>query len=590
MHIEELKEDGENPEDYYESLPGTLQYSDSEVSVSDEEESSDDDTDALENDPLNLPDEEILEYAVLEEMQEEPLNEEDIGQQPNIEMEERGGFMYPVLNRTEKTVDIPFVSGNPFGGSESESEELDDPNLNDRFNDGTDNYEEEAAGLDVDDNYENEHVDAVVSNVSVDEGGDSEPEEVCFGDEYVAESSAMARKNDGIQNVGQRQFVSLAEYGNFIIQDREEVPCRFQADARTLGQLHVIDIACRVREARMNVLVEKRTEFSRTSDRGKLFQFYKMAVKNNWKGQKKLGCLTTLPATVPGTIKYQRELVMSAVTLANNLGKPQIFITFTGNPYWDEIKDECQRLGCEWADIPDFVNKCFLVKFEMMLEDVVGEKKKSSKKEGGKIVRKPGIFGVVTWYTYSVEFQQRGMPHVHLLLSLEDPITTAAQVDQIVQAEVPEMPSPTDPQHTDKLLYYNAVKDKMVHRPCNTISESYCRIGAKPHWNQCNKGFPKKLTDVTILTDNQYPDYKRNNQNFFEFFDRGVFYRAGSEWVVSLNKYLLMKYGCHINVEIVSSIKMMKYMFKYIFKGSDRVLLEPRENMTNVTPAPLFMR
>jgi hypothetical protein len=30
-----------------------------------------------------------------------------------------------------------------------------------------------------------------------------------------------------------------------------------------------------------------------------------------------------------------------------------------------------------------------------------------------------------------------------------------------------------------------------------------------------------------------------------------------------------MLYNCHINVEICSSIKVVKYMYKYIYKGPD---------------------
>jgi hypothetical protein len=40
-------------------------------------------------------------------------------------------------------------------------------------------------------------------------------------------------------------------------------------------------------------------------------------------------------------------------------------------------------------------------------------------------------------------------------------------------------------------------------------------------------------------------------------------------WVVSLNPSLLMLYSCHINVEICSSIKAVKYLYKYIYKGPD---------------------
>jgi hypothetical protein len=46
--------------------------------------------------------------------------------------------------------------------------------------------------------------------------------------------------------------------------------------------------------------------------------------------------------------------------------------------------------------------------------------------------------------------------------------------------------------------------------------------------------------------------------------------------VVPYNPYLTRRFGCHINVEIVGSLKCVKYLFKYVFKGHDRASLEVR--------------
>jgi hypothetical protein len=45
--------------------------------------------------------------------------------------------------------------------------------------------------------------------------------------------------------------------------------------------------------------------------------------------------------------------------------------------------------------------------------------------------------------------------------------------------------------------------------------------------------------------------------------------KLDNRWVVPFNPSLLMLYNCHINVEICSSIKAMKYMYKYIYRGPD---------------------
>ena len=49
---------------------------------------------------------------------------------------------------------------------------------------------------------------------------------------------------------------------------------------------------------------------------------------------------------------------------------------------------------------------------------------------------------------------------------------------------------------------------------------------------------------------------------------------VGNEWVVPYNPYLTWKYRAHINVEVCSTIRAVKYIHKYIYKGSDRATAE----------------
>ena len=44
--------------------------------------------------------------------------------------------------------------------------------------------------------------------------------------------------------------------------------------------------------------------------------------------------------------------------------------------------------------------------------------------------------------------------------------------------------------------------------------------------------------------------------------------------VVPYNPGLTKKYGCHLNIEVVTSIKSVKYLYKYSYKGHDRATLE----------------
>ena len=44
------------------------------------------------------------------------------------------------------------------------------------------------------------------------------------------------------------------------------------------------------------------------------------------------------------------------------------------------------------------------------------------------------------------------------------------------------------------------------------------------------------------------------------------------------NSSLLMRYNCHINVEACSSIKAVKYLFKYVYKGHDQASFSVNED------------
>ncbi|EGT52382.1 hypothetical protein CAEBREN_18254 [Caenorhabditis brenneri] len=585
---------------------------------------SDDEEEDFDDDPMNFDIEQHLAYGELELLQDAPINPDEVGEEMNIDMVERGGEIVPVINRKNPKRKIPFAFDIPFASDGETSEEEGSPQKgrhethDERYLSGMESSDGEMETRrqkkekkrrlaemehDVYEHFVGAEADpmanmiaagddiAIAEGATVEEEEYPDEEDVCYGDENDAEPTALARHNDGVRvkNVGTREYISLSEYAKFMIQERRGVPCRFQGNAKTLGQLYLIDLALRAREMRMNAIAIKRAEFPTVSNRSAVAKVYSKMLEEKFGGKKQVGMLVTMPSTVPGTSKYQQELVMSAVTVSNRLGKPHLFITFTGNPEWPEIKRICRRKKCQWADIPDIVNRVFKRKYELFLEDVVGKAKKCTNKKSkdyGKMIRQDGMFGPVVWYNYSVEFQQRGMPHCHLLICLKNPITNAAQVDEIISAEVPDFPVKSDPLFEEKKTYYNLVKNLMVHTPCYKDREAYCNQGKKGHWKQCCKGFPKKKCNHTILSDNQYPDYRRASTNKFIIRRGNRSVEAGSEYVVAHNRELLMKYRCHMNIEVVSSIKTMKYMFKYIHKGCDRVLLEATERTARGTYAP----
>lgn len=77
----------------------------------------------------------------------------------------------------------------------------------------------------------------------------------------------------------------------------------------------------------------------------------------------------------------------------------------------------------------------------------------------------------------------------------------------------------------------------------------------------CKFKYPKDFLDQTCKGKNSYPIYKRRNTGKYIQIGNHLF---NNSWVAPYNSFLLCKFNCHINVEICSDIKIVKYIYKYI--------------------------
>ena len=53
----------------------------------------------------------------------------------------------------------------------------------------------------------------------------------------------------------------------------------------------------------------------------------------------------------------------------------------------------------------------------------------------------------------------------------------------------------------------------------------------------------------------------------------GVEVAMSNEWVVPYSFFLTQKYHTYINVEVVETVQVCKYIHKYIYKGEDCITL-----------------
>ena len=113
----------------------------------------------------------------------------------------------------------------------------------------------------------------------------------------------------------------------------------------------------------------------------------------------------------------------------------------------------------------------------------------------------------------------------------------------------------------------------MIHGPCG----DWCMKN-----NKCSKNFPKSFRNETTLDANGYPHYRRRNTEITYELPNG--HTADDRWVVPYCPELLDIFNCHMNVEVVSSIKAVKYLYKYIYKGHDaaNIIITDVQNETRI--------
>lgn len=171
-----------------------------------------------------------------------------------------------------------------------------------------------------------------------------------------------------------------------------------------------------------------------------------------------------LPSSFEGSPRNMAEICKDAKAIFAKWGAPDLFITFTANPNWSEITANLKSWE-QTSDRPDLVARIFKIKLRSLLADVTVH----------------GIFGKSIAHAYTIEFQKRGLPHAHILVTLqsEAKFTTAEQIDKFVQAEIP------DPVKNPRL--HQIVIKCMLHGPCGNLRPNAACMES----GECKKSFPR---------------------------------------------------------------------------------------------------
>ena len=241
-----------------------------------------------------------------------------------------------------------------------------------------------------------------------------------------------------------------------------------------------------------------------------------------------LGRRAVLPLSYIGRPRHQQQRYQDAMAITRFFHKVDLFITMTANPNWPKITRELLPTQSSY-DRPDLITCVFKLKKQELIDDIY----------------KRHIFGRAPAYVYVIEFQKCGLPHVHLLVILDEKfrLWTPSDINSCISAQWP------DPERHP--LLFETIKFTMVHGPCGNYNLSApCMENG-----HCTKRFPKAFQDNTSTTEDGYPLYARpDDGRSYPINVSGTgTVQVDNRWIVPYNPYLSTKYDCHTNVESVAT-------------------------------------
>ncbi|XP_047137902.2 uncharacterized protein LOC124814343 [Hydra vulgaris] len=190
-----------------------------------------------------------------------------------------------------------------------------------------------------------------------------------------------------------RNHVTLSQYYNYRLAVRQTFSPIFYG--KKLFQQYVVDAYVKVEGQRLAFIRNNQNKL-----RSEQYDALHEHVINRANDLNvRPGRVVILPSSYVGSPRALKENFEDAMAVIKKYGKPDLFITFTCNPKWREIVENLNP-GQTANDRPDLVCRVFKMKLKFFLEDIF----------------KHGVLGKVVSHVQVIEFQKRGLPHVHILL------------------------------------------------------------------------------------------------------------------------------------------------------------------------------
>ena len=344
--------------------------------------------------------------------------------------------------------------------------------------------------------------------------------------------SLQMKKKDGSK-------LTPAEYYKYLFQIRNGI-CHVCSFGR-LSHEYATDVFSKIEHDRLSYIRKMQPKLRRNTIKAMRSKEESTSVANT-------GVPVILPASFTNSPRSKQKNYYNAMAITQAYGKADAFLTFTCNSKWREFQ-KLLKPHEKAVDRPDLCIRVFWERWQQLKNDLY----------------KLGVLGKTIAHIHVIEFQKRGLPHVHVLLKFarEDSWKTMEQIDEYISAEIP------DRKKHPRL--FAAVMRHMIHRCSEFCLDSD---------NVCRKGFPKPWSEDTHIDPTGKILYRRRKQ-------LPVISKHGlvtNQNVVPYNAKLLLKYDAHVFLEGVNNVGSVKYLYMYFYKDYDKVAAEirsPKDEITN---------
>ena len=161
-----------------------------------------------------------------------------------------------------------------------------------------------------------------------------------------------------------RECMTMREYYAHQIQTRPSEGMKIIKSGRLFHQ-YIVDTYTATEQERLRFI-----RLNQKKLRAELYTNICDALESGDTDASKLGTKVILPSSFTGSPRYMSEKYQYAMAICRWYGNPNLFITFTANPNWVEVKEHLEVYGGDSANNrPDLECRVFKLKLEELMSD-----------------------------------------------------------------------------------------------------------------------------------------------------------------------------------------------------------------------------